>query len=557
MNKEHEKPFSPRESKEKFRERIAFSIMRAMTYFVLFCVGYLFWDIASKGSRKIFEGKGIINWEFFSEEPQTLHIITDENNRELKLSAKRYFALKEQMVLEKWNRLQAELGYRNRIHELDVSLEKLLVDSNKTNLPTNLRIFVDSEKEKSAKIFDFWISLLNNPDLTAREYDLKVEEVPSMVGSFAKGHFSQDSHRLKLLENEIIRFRAVHFRAIADPTAESLAIVKQAYSLFLESRLPSYSKELAEKARILSKEKKSFLSDPSPFYFEKLSTSLRSYEDTRETLFGKKEGKGDWSQTIQALTPFENASSAVLPSKDYDWGSGGGIFPAIAGTLLLVAGSMTIAFVLGVFCAIFLSEYGKPGRFLSLVRLAVLNLSGVPSIIFGLFGFGLFVIFLDWNKSLLAGWFTLGFMVLPIVITASEESLRSIPKGFRESSLALGASKWTMIRTSVLPFAMPGILTSSILGVARVAGETAPIMFTAAYLKRSELPWVNLDSTSDFFFQGVMALPYHIYLMIKIEENEYSQDMQYGTALVFLTLVIGITLTSIVLRNKLRNMYRW
>ena len=131
----------------------------------------------------------------------------------------------------------------------------------------------------------------------------------------------------------------------------------------------------------------------------------------------------------------------------------------------------------------FLAEYGKSGKFLSLVRLAILNLAGVPSIIFGLFGFGLFVIFFDWNVSLLAGWFTLAFMVLPIVITASEEALRSIPQGFRESALALGATKWTMIKTSVLPFAMPGILTSSILGVARAAGETAPIMFTAAYAK--------------------------------------------------------------------------
>ena len=140
-------------------------------------------------------------------------------------------------------------------------------------------------------------------------------------------------------------------------------------------------------------------------------------------------------------------------------------------------------------------------------------------------------------------------MVLPVVITASEEALRSIPQGFRESSLALGASKWTMIKTSVLPYAMPGILTSSILGVARAAGETAPIMFTAAYAKRSELPWEGLENWTDFFFQGVMALLTTSMSLGKIPQNEYTQDMQYGTAFVFLVLVLGIASLSIVLRN--------
>ena len=218
---------------------------------------------------------------------------------------------------------------------------------------------------------------------------------------------------------------------------------------------------------------------------------------------------------------------------------------------------MLIALVLGVCCAIFLSEYGKSGKFLSLVRLSILNLAGVPSIIFGLFGMGLFVIFLDWNVSIIAGWFTLAFMVLPIVITASEESLRSIPKGFRESSLALGSTKWTMIRTSVLPYAMPGILTSAILGVARVAGETAPIMFTAAFAMRSELPWEGLEHWTDFFFQGVMALPYHIYVISKIPQNEYTVDMQYGTALVFLILVFLLASLSFIIRSRLRRKFNW
>jgi phosphate transport system permease protein len=247
---------------------------------------------------------------------------------------------------------------------------------------------------------------------------------------------------------------------------------------------------------------------------------------------------------------------AEIPAESYVYAAGG-IFPCIVGTLLLVAGSMTIALVLGVCAAVYLNEYAKDGAFIRFVRLAIVNLAGVPSIVFGLFGFGLFVIFFGWNVSLLAGWFTLAFMVLPVVITASEESLKSVPKGFREGSLALGATKWQTIRKNVLPYALPGILTSSILGIARVAGETAPIMFTAAYVVRDKLPW-EISHWSEFFFQGVMALPYHIYVVSsKIPQNEYAERVQYGTALVFLLLVAAIAAGSILLRNRLRNRYQW
>ena len=245
----------------------------------------------------------------------------------------------------------------------------------------------------------------------------------------------------------------------------------------------------------------------------------------------------------------------VLESYVY---SAGGIFPNIVGTFLLVAGSMTIALFLGVSAAIYLNEYAKPSRYITAIRLAILNLSGVPSIVFGLFGFGLFVVFLGWNVSLLAGWFTLAFMVLPVIITASEESLKAVPKGFREGSLALGATKWQTIRKNVLPYAMPGILTSSILGIARVAGETAPIMFTAAYVVRDKLPWEGLEKWTDFFFQGVMALPYHIYVVSsKIPQNEYTERVQYGSAFVFLVLVAGIAGLSIIFRNRMRNRFKW
>lgn len=254
---------------------------------------------------------------------------------------------------------------------------------------------------------------------------------------------------------------------------------------------------------------------------------------------------------------FKEETGATISSDTYAY-SGGGIWPCIVGTVLLVVGAMAIALTLGVLSAIFLSEYSRPGKVLNTVRLSILNLAGVPSIVFGIFGLGMFVLAFGWNVSLIAGWFTLAFMVLPIVISASEESMRAIPQGLRDASLALGASKWTAIRTNVLPYAMPGILTSSIIGVARVAGETAPIMFTAAYALRDQLPWEGLERWYDIFFQGVMALPYHIYVVsAKIPQNEYTSRMQYGTAFVFLFIVAAIALASILLRIRMRRKYRW
>lgn len=237
--------------------------------------------------------------------------------------------------------------------------------------------------------------------------------------------------------------------------------------------------------------------------------------------------------------------------------SAGGILPCIVGTVLLVVGSMTIALVLGICSAIYLSEYSTEGKVIRLIRLAIMNLAGVPSIVFGLFGAALFVYYFKWNISLLAGWFTLAFMVLPVIITSAEEALKAVPQGFREGSLALGATKWQTIRTNVLPYAIPGILTSSILGIARVAGETAPIMFTAAYVVRDNYPW-EVSKWTDFFFQPVQALPYHIYVVSsKIPQNEYTERVQYGTAFVFLFVVLLITLGSVLLRIRLRNKLKW
>jgi phosphate transport system permease protein len=254
----------------------------------------------------------------------------------------------------------------------------------------------------------------------------------------------------------------------------------------------------------------------------------------------------DWKTT--------NAADVDATSIAY---SAGGIWPCIVGTALLVIGSMTLALLIGISAAIYLSEYSRDTPSIRFIRIAILNLAGVPSIVFGLFGFGLFVIFFGWNVSLLAGWFTLGLMVLPAIITASEESLRAVPQGLREGSLALGATKWQTIRKNVLPYALSGILTSSILGIARVAGETAPIMFTAAYAMRDEMPW-QVSRWTDFFFQGVMALPYHIYVVSsKIPQNEYTERVQYGTAFVFLVLVMLIALTSILLRERQRRRLSW
>lgn len=289
----------------------------------------------------------------------------------------------------------------------------------------------------------------------------------------------------------------------------------------------------------------------------KIEQQIEAREGQIETLdVERKAGRlmyGD--DAYRALAEEPDSEQYVYSNYAY---SGGGIGPAIVGTCLLVVGSISIALTLGILCAIFLSEYSSPGRTLQLIRLSVLNLSGVPSIVFGLFGFGMFVLFFDWGVSLIAGCFTLAIMALPVIIAASEESMRAIPKGFREGSLALGASKWTSVRTNVLPYALPGILTSSIMGVARVAGETAPIMFTAAYALRDQLPWQGLEKPTDFFFQGVMALPYHIYVVsAKIPQNEYTRNMQYGAAFVFLLIVGFFALSSIILRIKIRKKYKW
>lgn len=231
-------------------------------------------------------------------------------------------------------------------------------------------------------------------------------------------------------------------------------------------------------------------------------------------------------------------------------GAEGGIFPAIVGTLCLVLGTIAAALPLGIASAIYLSEYARAGRFTRTVRTAIVTLAGVPSIVFGLFGLGLFVLFLHFGASILAGSLTLACMILPTIIVSSEEALLTVPQSLREGSLALGATKWETIYKNVLPYALPGILTGAILGIGRAAGETAPILLTVAAFYLPRLP--------RSIFDQVMALPYHLYVLAtQHPEADKVRSMQYGTALVLLVIVLGVNLIAIILRNRFRKKLRW
>lgn len=228
----------------------------------------------------------------------------------------------------------------------------------------------------------------------------------------------------------------------------------------------------------------------------------------------------------------------------------GGIMPAILGTLYLTLGAIAIGLPLGIASAIYLTEYAREGRIIRLLKIGINCLAGVPSVVFGLFGLGFFVIFLKFGSSILSGSLTLGFLILPTIIGASEEALKAVPQTFREASLSLGVSKWQTIYRIVLPNALPGILTGSILGIGRAAGETAPIMFTAAAFFTAKLP--------SSIFDEVMALPYHIYVLATAGTNiEATRPIQFGTVLVLVAVVLGIDLIAIIIRGTMRRNKRW
>jgi phosphate transport system permease protein len=235
-----------------------------------------------------------------------------------------------------------------------------------------------------------------------------------------------------------------------------------------------------------------------------------------------------------------------LTQSPKDLGRSGGIFPAIVGTLYLVSGAILFALPLGVGAAIYLIEYTKEGTVTRIIRTTVDLLNGTPSIVFGLFGLAFLVYFLKFGVSLIAGQITLGLMVLPTIIRATEESLKNIPQSLREGSLALGATRWQTIYRVVLPPAIPGMLTGTILSIGRAAGETAPIMFTAVVFSQRYLP----SSLTD----PVMALPYHLYILATNVPG--SSTNKYGTALVLLLLVIGIYAVAIVMRSHFQKKLR-
>lgn len=226
----------------------------------------------------------------------------------------------------------------------------------------------------------------------------------------------------------------------------------------------------------------------------------------------------------------------------------GGIFPAIVGTILLTIGTAIFSVPLGIGSALYLSEYAPENRWTRYIRIAIINLAGIPSVVYGLFGLGLFVVFLKLGTSIIAGALTLAIMTLPIIISTSEEALRAVPNSFRVVSISLGATKWQTIRRIVLPQSLPGITTGVILGLERAAGETAPILFTVAAFYLPSLPDSPLDAT--------MALPYHLFV-ISTQVPGMPIEIQYGTALVLLIFVLGMNLLATIIRSRARARRMW
>ncbi len=236
---------------------------------------------------------------------------------------------------------------------------------------------------------------------------------------------------------------------------------------------------------------------------------------------------------------------AFLTQVPRDSMTAGGVAPAIVGTLYLTLGAVLFALPLGVACAVYLTEYSPKGWSAALLRVGVNNLAGVPSVVFGLFGLTVFVKYFGFGVSIVSGSLTLGILALPVIISASQEALTAVPQSVREASLALGATQWETIRRVVLPAALPGILTGVILSVGRVAGETAPILFTAAAFYVRGFPQSPMSE--------VMALPYHIYaLMTEGTHPEIQTRIAYGCSLLLLALVLSVSLIAILIRQRQR-----
>lgn len=230
----------------------------------------------------------------------------------------------------------------------------------------------------------------------------------------------------------------------------------------------------------------------------------------------------------------------------------GGIWPAIVGTFWVSVVTVVFSVPIGMFTAIYLNEYAKQGRIIRLIRLSIRNLSGVPSIVYGMFGFALFTLMLNFGLSVISSGLTLGLLTLPWTITASEEALKTVPISYREGALALGATKWQTIRTNVLPYAIPGMLTGTILGLARAAGETAPILFTGVAFF-----WPVLPEFPKLLTQQFMALPYHLFIMsTQHHEIVKVRPIAYGTALVLIVLILIMNGFAIWIRYRFRKKYK-
>ena len=226
----------------------------------------------------------------------------------------------------------------------------------------------------------------------------------------------------------------------------------------------------------------------------------------------------------------------------------GGILPAIIGTLYLTIGTAIFSVPLGVAAGIYIAEYAPDNQITRLIRIAIINLAGIPSVVYGLFGLGLFVLFLNFGTSILASSMTLAIMTLPVIISTTEEALRQVPNSFRVVSTSLGGTRWQTIWRITLPQAMPGVITGVILGLERAAGETAPILFTGAAFFLPRLPLSPMDVT--------MALPYHIFV-ISTSVPGMPLEIQYGTVLVLLVFVLGMNLIATLIRNRARARRQW
>ncbi|MDD4890123.1 MAG: phosphate ABC transporter permease PstA [Phycisphaerae bacterium] len=231
----------------------------------------------------------------------------------------------------------------------------------------------------------------------------------------------------------------------------------------------------------------------------------------------------------------------------------GGIWPALVGTLYFVTLSLLAAAPIGILAGIYLNEFARDNWLTRVINLAVVNLSGVPSIVHALFGVAAFVIMLRWGQSIRAASATLAVMVLPVIIVATKEALSAVPRSFREACWNVGATRWQTIRTVVLPNSIGGILTGVILAVSRAAGETAPIMVTGAI-------FYKVVARGDLFPYSIneqgMALSYHLYQISRNVPN-MPESMLYATALVLVVFVLAFNSVATVLRVRLRRRKKW